>query len=378
MITISLCMIVKNEAAVLERILKPMSAIADQIVIVDTGSADETKEIARRYTDDVYEMDWRDDFSAARNLACSYARMDYWMWLDADDVIDEENAARLLDLKHSLPPSADVVMMRYLTGFDQDGNCTFSYYRERLLKTSRGFCWKGRVHEAVTPSGNILYSPIEIRHEKLGPGDPDRNLRIYETMLREGEALSPRELFYYGRELYFHKHFSEAAAVFSLFLEDPDGWRENKIDACLLLSRCHEQLGRRETAMADLTKSFVYSCPRGEVCCALGELMLGAGRLAEAVYWYEQALSSVPDETTGAFVQKDCYRFIPLIQLCVCWDRMGDKKKAFYYHRLSRALKPQDSSVKANEAYFSGLKAEDSASAGASAESMFEDQTSRL
>ena len=108
MITISLCMIVKNEAAVLERILKPMSAIADQIDIVDTGSADETKEIARRYTDDVYEMDWRDDFSAARNLACSYARMDYWMWLDADDVIDEENAARLLDLKHSLPPSADV------------------------------------------------------------------------------------------------------------------------------------------------------------------------------------------------------------------------------------------------------------------------------
>ena len=153
---------------------------------------------------------------------------------------------------------------------------------------------------------------------------------------------------------------------------------EHKIDACLLLSRCHEQLGRRETAMADLTKSFVYSCPRGEVCCALGELMLGAGRLAEAVYWYEQALSSVPDETTGAFVQKDCYRFIPLIQLCVCWDRMGDKKKAFYYHRLSRALKPQDSSVKANEAYFSGLKAEDSASAGASAESMFEDQTSHL
>ena len=71
MITISLCMIVKNEAAVLERILKPMSAIADQIVIVDTGSADETKEIARRYTDDVYEMDWRDDFYEARYLACS-------------------------------------------------------------------------------------------------------------------------------------------------------------------------------------------------------------------------------------------------------------------------------------------------------------------
>lgn len=355
MITISLCMIVKNEASVLERILKPMSSVADQIIIVDTGSNDATKEIARQFTDEIYDMAWQDDFSAARNFACSHAKMDYWMWLDADDVIDEKNKARLLDLKRTLDPSADVVMMRYLTGFDQNGNCTFSYYRERLLKTSRNFRWQGRVHEAIVPSGSILYSPIEISHQKLGTGDKDRNLRIYESMLREGSVLTPRELFYYGRELYFHEHFSEAAAVLSMFLKEPAGWLENKIDACLLLSQCHSRLGQTEEAMADLTRSFIYSPPRGEACCALGGQMLEDGRLRDAVYWYERALASMPDETSGAFVQKDCYDFLPLIQLCVCWDRLGDKKKALAYHRQAQALKPQDPSVKANELYFSSL-----------------------
>ena len=60
-------MIVKNEEAVLERILKPMSLAADQIIIMDTGSTDRTKEIARRYTQEVYDFPWKDDFAAARN-----------------------------------------------------------------------------------------------------------------------------------------------------------------------------------------------------------------------------------------------------------------------------------------------------------------------
>ena len=363
MITISLCMIVKNEAPVLERILKPMASIADQMIVVDTGSGDDTRKIARRYTEEVYEMPWEDDFSAARNLACSYARMDYWMWLDADDVIDSENAARLLELKETLDPSVDVVMMRYLTDFDSQGNCTFSYFRERLLKTAAGFRWQGRVHEAVTPSGKILYSPIEIRHQKAGPGDKDRNLRIYEKMLREGASLSPREQFYYGRELYFHNRLKEAGQVFSHFLEDPRGWAENKIDACLLLSRCRAQEGQRVAAMEALTRSFLHAPPRAEACCALGGYMLDAGRLREAIFWYEQALAAVPEKNSGAFIQEDCYGFIPLIQLCVCWDRLGDREKAYEYHKRARALKPHDLSVKANEAYFKGVIEKDPPSA---------------
>ena len=65
---ISLCMIVKNEEKVLGRCLESAKRLADEIVIVDTGSEDRTREIARQYTSRVYEIPWRDDFSQARNF----------------------------------------------------------------------------------------------------------------------------------------------------------------------------------------------------------------------------------------------------------------------------------------------------------------------
>lgn len=91
MITISICMIVKNEEDVLGRALKSVQGIADEIIIVDTGSTDSTKEIASSYTNKIYDFEWCDDFSKARNYSFSKATKDYCMWLDADDVILEED-----------------------------------------------------------------------------------------------------------------------------------------------------------------------------------------------------------------------------------------------------------------------------------------------
>ena len=162
-----------------------------------------------------------------------------------------------------------IVMMKYLTGFDQNGHVTFSYYRERLIKSRRGFLWEGRVHEAVTPRGNILYSPVEIEHRKLAAGDSDRNLRIYETMIGEGETLCPRHQFYYGRELYYYQRYEEAVKVFEHFLEEPDGWVENRIDACPV-SYTHLDVYKRQRLLrrwpvvppGDRLRSSPESCPR--------------------------------------------------------------------------------------------------------------------
>ncbi|MDE6729714.1 MAG: glycosyltransferase family 2 protein, partial [Oscillospiraceae bacterium] len=108
MATISLCMIVRDEETVLDRCLSCMKHIADEIIIIDTGSQDRTKEIARQYTDQIYDFPWTDDFSAARNFSFSKATMNYQMWLDADDVISPEDQQALLALKQNL--TADVVM----------------------------------------------------------------------------------------------------------------------------------------------------------------------------------------------------------------------------------------------------------------------------
>ena len=77
MATVSLCMIVKNEEKILARCLDSMAGLMDEIIIVDTGSTDATKEIAARYTDKVYDFTWVYDFAAARNFAFSLASMEY-------------------------------------------------------------------------------------------------------------------------------------------------------------------------------------------------------------------------------------------------------------------------------------------------------------
>lgn len=125
MITISLCMILKDEEDVLDRCLSSVKGLVDEIIIVDTGSTDATKQIALQYTDQVFDFAWIDDFAAARNYAFSKANMEYCMWLDADDVIEEKDRLDFLTLKNTLTLDTDIVMMRYNTAFDDDGNPSF-------------------------------------------------------------------------------------------------------------------------------------------------------------------------------------------------------------------------------------------------------------
>ena len=181
MITVSLCMIVKDEEEVLDRCLSGMKDLVDEMIIVDTGSKDRTKEIAGRYTDKVFTFEWTDDFSAARNFSFSKASMEYCMWMDADDVLLEKDRMAFLTMKRELSLDTDIVMMRYHTAFDEKGNAVFWYYRERLIRNGRGFLWQGAVHEVITPGGNIVYSEAAVSHKKIGAGDPDRNLNIYKT-----------------------------------------------------------------------------------------------------------------------------------------------------------------------------------------------------
>lgn len=149
--TISLCMIVKNEEANLACCLDSVADLVDEIIIVDTGSTDRTVEIASRYTEKVYSYSWRDDFSDARNESFSRAAMDYCMWMDADDVLEGTQRDGFLQLKRTLSPDADMIMMRYHTAFDEEGRPTFSYFRERWIRNCPEYRWEGEVHEVIAP-----------------------------------------------------------------------------------------------------------------------------------------------------------------------------------------------------------------------------------
>ena len=355
MVSVSLCMIVKNEEDVLERCLESAAELVDEIIIVDTGSTDRTKEIAARFTGQIYDFPWRDDFAAARNESFSHASMDYCLWLDADDVLLEADRAAFLTLKETLDPAVSVVMAPYHTGFDDSGRVTFSYYRERLIKNRAGMRWEGAVHEAVAPAGQILYGDFAVTHRKTRPGDPDRNLRIYEAQLAAGKTLDPRQQFYYGRELYYHQRYEEALAVLEDFLSEGRGWLENNIDACCLCAYCQDALGRDEAALASLFRTFAYDRPRAEVCCEAGRWFLARERYSQAAYWYALALTCPRDDRRGGFVSPDCYGYLPCIQLCVCYSRLGDQERAESFNELAAAYKPDSPAVLHNREWFRSL-----------------------
>ena len=358
MSTISLCMIVKNEQDVLARCLSSVKEAAEEIIIVDTGSSDATKEIARQFTSKVYDYVWDDDFAAARNFSFSKATQEYCMWLDADDILTKEDLKKLLDLKATLNPSIHLVMMKYNIAFDAIGKPIFSYYRERLMRRSRRYLWEGAVHEVITPSGNIIYSDIAVTHAKCKPGDPDRNLRIYERLISEGKELNPREQFYFARELFTHLRDDEAIDMYQKFLNGGQGWVENNINACSDLAACYKRKGDISHALRTLFCSFEYDLPRAEVCCAIGQIFLETGRLTNAVFWYELALTKQPDETSGGFIQPDCYGYLPAIQLCVCHDRLGNREKAIEYNEMAAKFKPGDPATEYNRKYFGETKPE--------------------
>ena len=103
---VSLTMIVRNEEENLPRCLESVQGLFDEIIVVDTGSTDRTKEIAAGFGARVFDFAWIDDFSAARNVALDHASGDYALWLDADDVIEpsqKEKLRELLQLGTSVP-----------------------------------------------------------------------------------------------------------------------------------------------------------------------------------------------------------------------------------------------------------------------------------
>ncbi len=355
MATLSVCMIVKNEEDVIGRCLECIKDIADEIIIVDTGSSDKTKEIVKKYTDKIFDFPWINDFSAARNNSFSYATQEYIMWLDADDVIDEENRQKLLLLKDKLDPSVDMVKMKYDVAFDEADNPTLSYYRERIFKRSMNYRWVGEIHEVISLYGNIMHSDIVIQHRKMRPNEADRNLKIFEQMLSDGKSLDPRQKFYYARELYYNGRYQTAIDKFNEFLQEGEGWIENNISACKDLALCYYQLGDDGGALASLFHSFAYDQPRAEICCDIGNHFLYQNQCNIAIFWYETALTREINAESGAFVLPDNYGYTPAIQLCVCYDKLGDHRRAYDYNEKAGKIKPNDPSYLHNKKYFEGV-----------------------
>jgi glycosyltransferase involved in cell wall biosynthesis len=332
-------MILKNEERHIARCLESAEGVFDEIIIVDTGSTDKTKEIVKKFTDKVFDFEWIDDFAAARNFSFEKATSDYIMWLDADDVLPEKTKIALTALKKISEKNVDVYRLPYQISFDELGNSLFTFRRERILKNCPLAKWVGAVHEVIVPFGVTKDLDVPVQHRKIGGGDSTRNLRIYEKLISDGKILGARDKFYYARELFYNAQYEEAIKIFTDFLENENGWLANNIDACVIRAQCFGKLNRKKEELLSLFEAFTYDTPGAETCCEIGKYFFLKKDYKQAIFWYQIALNQEADSSSGRFILEDCYGYIPAIQLCVCFWNLGEKRKAYEYNEKAGTYK---------------------------------------
>lgn len=217
MASISLCMIAKNEEQFLKQCLESVQGLVDEVILVDTGSTDKTKEIADEFGAKIFDFEWIDDFSAARNESLKHVKGDWILVLDADETIsrkDHKNIKKIIE--ENKFPVASLVQRHYS---DDDNRVKFIFskgdpYLEskrfkgwtstpvfRLFKNKMGLEFDGVVHETIGPAMQklglkFLRTDIPIHHfQYLKPQTEHKEkLKKYLGMLLEKEKRDPANI----------------------------------------------------------------------------------------------------------------------------------------------------------------------------------------
>jgi tetratricopeptide (TPR) repeat protein len=256
---VSLCLIVKNEESNLPACLESVAGLTGEVIVVDTGSTDRTRDMASQLGARVFDFAWVDSFAAARNECLRHATGEWIFWLDADDRIDADNREKLRTLFANLPSANVAYVMKCLCLPDPVSKTATIVDHVRLFRHHPESRWEHRVHEQILPSvrrlkGDIRWSDIVIHH--TGYQDPalrrrklDRDLRLLK--LEESEQPDhPFTLFNLGS---VYQELGQTALALSLFRRSlagsqPDDSIVRKLYA--LTAQCHRQLGQLQEALA--------------------------------------------------------------------------------------------------------------------------------
>lgn len=332
MVTVSLCMIVKNEEKILRRCLDSIKGLMDEIIIVDTGSTDRTKEIASEYTDKLFDFEWIHDFSAARNFAFSKASCDYIYSADADEVVNEENYEKFRELKETLLPEVEIVQMFY--GNQLSFGTIYNFDRElrpKLFKRLRSFCWEEAIHETVRLFPVIYDSDIEITHmpENSHAG---RDLEAFRRETAKKGVLSGRLMNIYAKELFISgtdEDFLKAEDFFTQTADSADISMEQLKEAvCVIVKAARlrkDYLKMYRYAMKDVASEGV-----SEVCYELGEYYYEAGIYDEAIMWFYNAAKETQSILNIRYSEE-----LPLLRLSLIYEKLGDNDMALQYRQMA-------------------------------------------
>ncbi|MBR1931156.1 MAG: glycosyltransferase family 2 protein, partial [Lachnospiraceae bacterium] len=324
-----------NEEKILARCLDSVADLMDEIIIVDTGSSDATKEIAARYTDKIYDFAWIEDFSAARNFSFSKAGMEYIYTADADEVLSEENRVRFRALKETLLPEIEIVQMKYgnqlqhgtVYNFDEE-------YRPKLFKRQREFVWIEPIHEMVRLEPVVYDSDIVITHMPE-ESHAKRDLQVFAKQISKGLRLSRRLLGMYARELLLGgdvADLSQAEGYFQDVTADAARSAEEIREGCCVAAKA-ARLQKNTVDFFKYASKVIAEEACSEICCEMGHFYEGLEDLEEAAIWYYNAAFE-----TEPILCLQSGKTEPLEGLIRCYEQMGiPEQAAIYREELERA-----------------------------------------
>jgi tetratricopeptide (TPR) repeat protein len=331
-------MIVKNEERNLESCIQPMKSIVDEIVVVDTGSTDGTKEIAKELGARVFDFSWCDDFGAARNESLRHAGGDYILWLDADDRVDESEVEKIKRLKRRFPLRKNEAYYFIINSQSPiDGETLF--YQIRIFPKVEGVKFEGKIHEQVVYNLQrlglrLVNTDIRVRHS--GYRDlttiqekSERNLRILQKELeRDPENILLH--FYTSRTLAGMGRQDEAVFHMRKITEDGRIRKNEKqffMDASLLLGKYYVELKLYDEAISIFKNLATAYGEKGLVHFCLGESLFLVKDYRGAIEALQKSLL-FPINVSLLPINPDQIRHSQYQTLAQCYLEMGEVEMA--------------------------------------------------
>lgn len=332
--TVGLAMILKNEEHNLPQLFDSIKGCFDQICVTDTGSTDNTKEVAAQLGAEVHEFKWCDDFSKARNASYEPMKTDYIMWMDGDDIL--EGTDEFKSWRDEIMHLADLWLSNYVYASRDDGSPACTFVRERVVKRSNNIKWKYFVHEGMVPGPNTKTQFIpswRIRHKRTGAdleNDRSRNISLFE---RNKDKIDGRMLFYWGKELFeANKHLDAVRKLEDVLASSEPMEVHDRILSMQYLAMCYMHFNQFEKAISLALTGVQLAPQRAEFYTIIGDSYLKLNQFQNAIPFFEAGSNCVLPKGNGVispiFFHEDAYTFYPKNQLARIHANLGNIDKA--------------------------------------------------
>jgi tetratricopeptide (TPR) repeat protein len=328
-VLLSVCLIAKNEEQFLAECLDSVRSVADEIILVDTGSTDRTIEIAQSYGCRVLHRAWDDDFSAARNAGLAMARGRWILCLDADERLADPSRALPSAILSATPEVGGFLIERHDAVIHPEDGQSDVYPVEilRLLRNRRDIRYEGIIHER--PNETVIRAGLETRslatlklthlvshlpQEHL-EAKQQRYLRLLDLEL-ESDSRNFWAHYYRGKTLWFLRRQEEAQSVFRGILDDQGCSVSLRASAWCMLAALLSEEGLRGAAVECVQESLALLPHQSLAYYVLAEILYADGRFAHAREAYRRVRRSMDPESAPGQILGD---------LCMTQEKRGYK-----------------------------------------------------